>query len=143
MLFHNTIQKFLNPSLVFQRYTNPATSAVIAIITKPIGLVKNVIAPASNFIPVVAAVAVPLTTLKAVEKVLNTVTPKDTAVHILLTILATGDIDAINKATVTIDGADIKLDGYTASTTGGAIASGDTVNAALSKLEYMLSWHEA
>lgn len=50
---------------------------------------------------------------------------------------------ASNKATVTIDGADIKLDGYTISTTGGAIASGDTVNAALGKLEYMLSWHEA
>ena len=50
---------------------------------------------------------------------------------------------ASNKATVTIDGADIKLVGYTTSTTGGAIASGDTVNAALGKLEYMLSWHEA
>lgn len=50
---------------------------------------------------------------------------------------------ASNKATVTIDGADIKLDGYTTSTTGGAIATTDTVNAALGKLEYMLSWHEA
>lgn len=50
---------------------------------------------------------------------------------------------ANNKATVTIDGADIKLDGYTTSTTGGAIATTDTVNAALGKLEYMLSWHEA
>lgn len=50
---------------------------------------------------------------------------------------------ANNAATVTIDGADIKLDGYTTSTTGGAIAPADTVNAALGKLEYMLSWHEA
>lgn len=50
---------------------------------------------------------------------------------------------ANNKATVTINGADIKLDGYTTSTTGGAIATTDTVNAALGKLEYMLSWHEA
>lgn len=50
---------------------------------------------------------------------------------------------ASNKATVTINGANIKLNGYTTSTTGGAIATTDTVNAALSKLEYMLSWHEA
>ena len=50
---------------------------------------------------------------------------------------------ASNKATVTINGANIKLNGYTTSTTGGAIATTDTVNAALGKLEYMLSWHEA
>lgn len=50
---------------------------------------------------------------------------------------------ASNKATVTINGADIKLDGYVTSTTGGAITTTDTVNAALGKLEYMLSWHEA
>lgn len=50
---------------------------------------------------------------------------------------------ADNKASVTIDGADIKLDGYTISSAGGALAATDTVNSALGKIEYMLSWHEA
>ncbi len=50
---------------------------------------------------------------------------------------------ANNKASVTIDGADIKLDGYTIPSVGGALAATDTVNSALGKIEYMLSWHEA
>lgn len=50
---------------------------------------------------------------------------------------------ADNKASVTIDGADIKLDGYAISSAGGALAATDTVNSALGKIEYMLSWHEA
>lgn len=48
-----------------------------------------------------------------------------------------------NNATVTIDGADIKLDGYNIASDGGALAPTDTVNAALGKIEYMLTWHEA
>ena len=50
---------------------------------------------------------------------------------------------ANNAATVTIDGADIKLDGYTIVSDGSALAPNDTVNAALGKIEYMLTWHEA
>ena len=50
---------------------------------------------------------------------------------------------ANNAATVTIDGADIKLDGYAPASDGGALAPTDTVNAALGKIEYMLTWHEA
>lgn len=50
---------------------------------------------------------------------------------------------ADNAATVTIDGADIKLDGYTIASDGSALAPNDTVNAALGKIEYMLTWHEA
>lgn len=50
---------------------------------------------------------------------------------------------ANNAATVTIDGADIKLDGYTIASDGSALAPNDTVNAALGKIEYMLTWHEA
>lgn len=50
---------------------------------------------------------------------------------------------ANNKASVAIDGADIKLDGYTIPSVGGALAATDTVNSALGKIEYMLSWHEA
>lgn len=50
---------------------------------------------------------------------------------------------ADNAATVTIDGADIKLDGYKIASDGSALAPNDTVNAALGKIEYMLTWHEA
>ena len=50
---------------------------------------------------------------------------------------------ADNAATVTINGADIKLDGYTIASDGSALAPNDTVNAALGKIEYMLTWHEA
>ena len=50
---------------------------------------------------------------------------------------------ADNAATVTIDGADIKLDGYTIVSDGSALTPADTVNAALGKIEYMLTWHEA
>ena len=50
---------------------------------------------------------------------------------------------ANNAATVTIDGADIKLDGYTIVSDGSALAPNDTVNTALGKIEYMLTWHEA
>ena len=50
---------------------------------------------------------------------------------------------ANNAATVTIDGADIKLDGYAIASDGSALAPTDTVNAALGKIEYMLTWHEA
>ena len=50
---------------------------------------------------------------------------------------------ANNAATVTIDGADIKLDGYKIASDGSALAPNDTVNAALGKIEYMLTWHEA
>jgi hypothetical protein len=50
---------------------------------------------------------------------------------------------ANNAATVTIDGADIKLTNYAVSDKGGALAPTDTVNAALGKIEYMLTWHEA
>lgn len=49
---------------------------------------------------------------------------------------------ANNAATVTIDGADIKLDGYTMASDGGTLAPTDTINAALGKIEYMLTWHE-
>ena len=50
---------------------------------------------------------------------------------------------ADNAATVTIDGADIKLDGYSIASDGSALTPNDTVNAALGKIEYMLTWHEA
>lgn len=82
------------------------------------------------------------TKLKTVSNAVDNI-KKDTSYVKSLTVNNVPANVASNKATVTIDGADIKLDGYTTSTTGGAIATTDTVNAALGKLEYMLSWHEA
>lgn len=49
---------------------------------------------------------------------------------------------ANNTATVTIDGGDIKLDGYTAATSSSTITATDTVNDALGKLAYALTWQE-
>lgn len=50
---------------------------------------------------------------------------------------------ADNAATVTIGGANIKLTEYAIPENGGALAPNDTINAALGKIEYMLTWHEA
>ena len=48
-----------------------------------------------------------------------------------------------NAATVTIDGADIKLDGYTKGSDDTAVAATDTINAALGKLENQVDDAEA
>lgn len=47
-----------------------------------------------------------------------------------------------NTATVTIDGGDIALTGYTAATSASAVTATDTVNSAVAKLAYQLTWEE-
>lgn len=82
------------------------------------------------------------TKLKAVSDDVDTIKGDKKFVKSLTVNNVSADI-ADNAATVTIDGADIKLDGYKMASNGGALAPNDTINAALGKLEYMLSWHEA
>lgn len=82
------------------------------------------------------------TKLKAVSDDVDTIKGDKTFVK-SLTVNDVPAVVADNAATVTIDGADIKLTGYTHASDGGELAPTDTVNAALGKLEYMLSWHEA
>lgn len=82
------------------------------------------------------------TKLKAVSDDVDTIKGDKTFVK-SLTVNNVPAVVANNAATVTIDGADIKLDGYTIASDGGALAPNDTVNAALGKIEYMLTWHEA
>lgn len=47
-----------------------------------------------------------------------------------------------NTATVTIDGGDIALTGYTAATSASTVTATDTVNSAVAKLAYQLTWEE-
>lgn len=83
------------------------------------------------------------TKLKAVSDAVDNI-KKDTSYVKSLTVNDVPANIADNAATVTIGGANIKLSGYVADTSDeGALAPTDTVNAALGKLEYMLSWHEA
>lgn len=83
------------------------------------------------------------TKLKAVSDDVDTIKGDKTFVKSLTVNNVPADI-ANNAATVTIDGADIKLSGYdVTSSDGSALAPTDTVNAALGKIEYMLTWHEA
>ena len=83
------------------------------------------------------------TKLKAVSDDVDTIKGDKTFVKSLTVNNVPADV-ANNAATVTIGGANIKLSGYVADTSnGGALTPEDTVNAALGKLEYMLSWHEA
>lgn len=82
------------------------------------------------------------TKLKAVSDDVDTIKGDKTFVKSLTVNNVPADV-ANNAATVTIDGADIKLAGYTHASDGGELAPTDTINAALGKLEYMLSWHEA
>ena len=82
------------------------------------------------------------TKLKAVSDDVNTIKGDKTFVKSLAVNNVPADI-ANNAATVTIDGADIKLSGYTAASDGGKLTPEDTINAALGKIEYMLTWHEA
>lgn len=60
--------------------------------------------------------------------------------------LTVNDVPAVvanNAATVTIGGANIKLTEYAIPENGSALSPNDTINAALGKIEYMLTWHEA
>lgn len=82
------------------------------------------------------------TKLKAVSDAVDTIKGDKTFVK-SLTVNNVPATVANNAATVTIDGADIKLDGYTMASDGGKLTPEDTVNAALGKIEYMLTWHEA
>ena len=82
------------------------------------------------------------TKLKAVSDDVDTIKGDKTFVKSLAVNNVPADI-ANNAATVTIDGADIKLSGYTAASDGGKLTPEDTINAALGKIEYMLTWHEA
>lgn len=82
------------------------------------------------------------TKLKAVSDDVDTIKGDKTFVKSLTVNNVPADV-ANNAATVTIDGADIKLSGYTAASDGGKLTPEDTINAALSKIEYMLTWHEA
>lgn len=82
------------------------------------------------------------TKLKAVSDDVDTIKGDKKFVKSLTVNNVSADI-ADNAATVTIDGADIKLDGYAIASDGGKLAPTDTVNAALGKIEYMLTWHEA
>lgn len=83
------------------------------------------------------------TKLKAVSDAVDTITGDKTFVKSLTVNNVPAEI-ANNAATVTINGADIKLSGYDVSSSdGSALAPTDTVNAALGKIEYMLTWHEA
>ena len=81
------------------------------------------------------------TKLKAVSDDVDTIKGDKTFVK-SLTVNNVPATVANNAATVTIDGADIKLDGYTMASDGGTLAPTDTINAALGKIEYMLTWHE-
>lgn len=82
------------------------------------------------------------TKLKAVSDAVDVINGDKNFVK-SLTVNNVPAVVADNAATVTIDGADIKLDGYTIASDGSALAPNDTVNAALGKIEYMLTWHEA
>lgn len=82
------------------------------------------------------------TKLKAVSDAVDSIKGDKNFVK-SLTVNNVPAVVADNAATVTIDGADIKLDGYTIASDGSALTPNDTVNAALGKIEYMLTWHEA
>ena len=82
------------------------------------------------------------TKLKAVSDAVNGIKGDKNFVKSLTVNNVPADV-VDNAATVTIDGADIKLDGYKIASDGSALAPNDTVNAALGKIEYMLTWHEA
>lgn len=83
------------------------------------------------------------TKLKAVSDDVDTIKGDKTFVKSLTVNNVPAEV-ANNAATVTIGGANIKLSGYVAdNSNGGALAPTDTINAALGKIEYMLTWHEA